>query len=158
MRINPIRFEPGTQKIQAESAEQLDGLTEILREKPKLEFNIVGAASRGEIDTLKQKKFWQLIDSTEATGYQTALVQLYREMGGITRPATPLEPIAEESMERFVLDRIKVTEEELRELARGRAEIIKEQLVRRGIEPERLAAIVRDNVADEPAVEIELVS
>ena len=158
VRINPIRFEPGTQKIQAESAEQLDGLTEILREKPKLEFNIVGAASRGEIDALKQNQFWQMIDSTEAKGYQTALIQLYRQMGGIAKPATPLDPIAEESMERFVLDRIKVTEEELRELARGRAEIIKEQLVRRGIEPERLAAIVRDNVADEPAVEIELVS
>jgi hypothetical protein len=158
VRINPIRFEPGTQKIQAESAEQLDGLTEILREKPKLEFNIVGAASRGEIDALKQNQFWQMIDSTEAKGYQTALIQLYRQMGGIAKPATPLDPIAEESMERFVLDRIKVTEEELRELARGRAEIIKEQLVRRGIEPERLAAIARDNVADEPAVEIELVS
>jgi hypothetical protein len=99
-----------------------------------------------------------MIDSTEAKGYQTALIQLYRQMGGIAKPATPLDPIAEESMERFVLDRITVSEEELRELARGRAEIIKEQLVRRGIEPERLAAIARDNVADEPAVEIELVS
>lgn len=158
VRIDPIRFEPGTQELQTKSSQQLRDLTELLKEKPKLNLNIVGAASRGEIDTLKQKKFWQMIDATEAKGYQTALIQLYRKMGGITKPAIPLAPIAEESMEQLILERIKVTEQDLRELARGRAEIVKQQLVRRGVEPERLAAIARDRIAadTEAAVEIEL--
>ena len=101
-----------------------------------------------------------MLGSTEAKGYQNALVELYRKMGGVTKPVAPLDSIAEESLERFVLERIEISEAELLELAQDRAESVKQQLVSRGLDPERLSAIARENITNDtdPAVEIELVS
>jgi uncharacterized protein involved in outer membrane biogenesis len=160
VRIEPIRFEPGTREVQAKSEEQLGKLTELLRQKPKLDLRLIGAASRSEIDAIKQKQFWEMLDSTEAKDYQNALVELYHKMGGVTKPVAPLDPIAEESLERFVLERIEISEAELLELAQDRAESVKQQLVSRGLDPERLSATARENIANDtdPAVEIELVS
>lgn len=160
VRIEPIRFKPGTREVQAKSAEQLGKLTELLRQKPKLDLRIIGAASRSEINVIKQNQFWEMLGSTEAKGYQNALVELYRKMGGVTKPVAPLDSIAEESLERFVLERIEISEAELLELAQDRAESVKQQLVSRGLDPERLSAIARENITNDtdPAVEIELVS
>jgi hypothetical protein len=160
VQIEPIRFQPGTREVQAKSAEQLGKLTELLRQKPKLDLRLVGAASRSEIDAIKQKQFWEMLDSTEAKDYQNALVELYRKMGGVTKPVAPLDSIAEESLERFVLERIEISEADLLELAQDRAESVKQQLVSRGLDPERLSATARENIANDtdPAVEIELVS
>ena len=160
IRIDPIPFEPGTREIPAAAAQQLAELAELLNKKPRLDLKIVGAASRAERDTLKQNKFWEMLDSTKAEDYQKALIELYRKMGGITEPSAPLAPSAERSLESFVLDRIEIDDAELVELARDRAEIVKERLVERGVDPERLVAVAHENVASgtEAAVEIELVS
>jgi hypothetical protein len=69
-------------------------------------------------------------------------------MGGITRPATPLKPIAEESLERFVTERIEVSDDELRKLALERAETVKTELQKRGIDAERLFARTGQNFAN----------
>jgi outer membrane protein OmpA-like peptidoglycan-associated protein len=160
IRIQPILFEPGTREIASPSAKQLGDLANLLKEKPQIELNLSGRASEDEIETIKKKKFWERIQRAEGEGYEEALIRVYREMGGITKPTAPLAPIAEESLERFVTERIEITEKELRALARDRAEIVKDELQKRGVDPERLVvsggkALAPDNAA---AVEIELLS
>ncbi|HET9788569.1 MAG TPA: DUF748 domain-containing protein, partial [Pyrinomonadaceae bacterium] len=158
IRIDPIPFEPGTRQIPSRGAEQIAKLAELLNNKPKLDLKLVGGATRAEIDSLKQKKFWEMLASTEVKDYQRALIELYQKMGGAIRPETPLESKTEESLEEFVLERINITEEDLRELGRARAEIVKQELVQRGVDSERLAAAAPDNIgtAPEPTVEIHL--
>ena len=158
VRIDPIPFEPGTREIPSRGAEQIAKLAELLNNKPKLDLKLVGGATRAEIDSLKQKKFWDMLASTEVKDYQRALIELYHKLGGVTEPETPLESKTEESLERFVLERIDITEEDLRELGRARAEIVKQELVKRGVDSERLAAAAPDNIGTtpEPTVEIHL--
>jgi hypothetical protein len=159
LRINPIPFEPGTREIPSQGAEQITKLAELLNNKPKLDLKIVGGATRAEIDSLKQKKFWEMLASTEVKDYQQALIKLYQKMGGAIRPAVPLEPKTEESLERFVLERLNISEEDLRELGRARAEIVKQQLVERGVDAERLSAAPENITSDpNPAVGVQLVS
>ena len=160
VRIDPIPFEPGTREIRSRAAGQMTNLAELLNNKPKLDLKIIGGATRAEIDSLKQEKFWEMIEATGMNDYQEALVELYGEMGGSNKPQAPLAPRSEESLERYVLERINITEEDLRELARARAEIVKQQLVKAGVDPERLSAPAPENITGEPipAVEIQLVS
>lgn len=160
IRIDPILFQPGTREIQPKSAEKLADLTKFLKEKPKLELKLNGGASRSEADTIKRKKFWEKIQTVEGKDYEQALINLYRDMGGITEPVTPLDPVAEESLERFVMEHIEVTDAELRALARDRSEIVKEELQYGGVDPERLIVSAKEDLAMGTAVgvEIELVS
>lgn len=160
IRIEPVAFESGTRELRPESQKQLEQLAGLLKEKPKLELKLSGNVTQREIDALKKKKFWERIQSAEGGGYEEALIQVYRELGGITRPRTPLTPIAEESLEKFVMERLDVNDDELRRLASDRAEIVERELHERGIDPPRLSATASDSpVAGEtPAVHIEIVS
>jgi hypothetical protein len=160
IQIDPIFFQPGTREIQPKSAKQLAQLAELLQEKPRIELKLKGSVSRGELDAIKKKGFWEQIQTVEAEGYEDALVRLYKNMGGITDPKIPLPPIVEESLERFVLERIAISEDQLHELARERAEIIKQELQNRGVDPERLSVTAAQDLAkgEKPAVEIEIVS
>jgi uncharacterized protein involved in outer membrane biogenesis len=160
VRIDPIPFEPGTREIPPRASEQIIKLAELLNNKPKLDLKIVGGASRAEVDYLKQKKFWEMLASTAIKDYQEALIELYRNMGGAAKPAAPLDAATEESLERYVMQRVSITEEDLRELGRDRAELVKRQLVQRGVDPERLSAAAPEYTSNnaKPEVEIELVS
>jgi uncharacterized protein involved in outer membrane biogenesis/outer membrane protein OmpA-like peptidoglycan-associated protein len=159
IQIEPILFEPGTREIEPQSGKQLVDLTELLKEKPRLELRLNGSTSQGEQDTIKEKQFWEKLGTVEGKDYEEALIRLYQKLGGITKPRTPLAPVAEESLERFVLDRIEITEEELRALAQDRAEIVKNELQKRGISPERLIVSGENSLAaNQAAVEIELAS
>jgi hypothetical protein len=101
-----------------------------------------------------------MLEATQINDYQEALIELYGNMGGSNKPAAPLEPETEESLERYVLEQINIKEEDLRELGRMRAEIVKQQLVEGGVDPERLSALAPENITSDPkaAVEIQLVS
>jgi hypothetical protein len=81
-------------------------------------------------------------------------------LGGVTKPEAPLDPKTEESLERFVMKRLEIADQDLRQLGRDRAEIVKKQLVEHGVDPERLSVAVPENIArdGEPAVEIQLFS
>jgi hypothetical protein len=80
-------------------------------------------------------------------------------LGGVTQPALPLAPRAEESLEQFVLERIDITDEELKTLASERAEIVQRQLETRGIDPQRLSASAAQSpAANRPTVDIEILS
>jgi Domain of Unknown Function (DUF748) len=158
--IEPILFQPGTREIAPQSSKQLSGVAELLREKPEIELKLNGRVSEDEVDALKKKTLWQKIQAAEGKNYEEALIRVYREMGGITKPTAPLDPVAEQSLERFVMERIAVGEEDLRQLARDRAEIVKDELASRGVNPERLVASAGEVLTkDKPAaVEVELIA
>ncbi|HEX6174083.1 MAG TPA: hypothetical protein VF089_08715, partial [Candidatus Binatia bacterium] len=101
-----------------------------------------------------------MLEATQINDYQEALIELYGDMDGSNKPAAPLEPATEESLERYVLEKINIKEEDLHELGRVRAEIVKQQLVEGGVDPERLSALAPENITSDPkpAVEIQLVS
>jgi hypothetical protein len=160
VRIDPIPFERGTREIASTATERINKLAELLSNKPKIDLKIVGGVSRGEADALRQKKFWEMLASTNIEDYQEALIALYHKLGGVTKPEAPLDRRTEDSLERFVKERLEIADQDLRELGRDRAEIVKEQLVEHGVDPERLSVAAPENIAreGEPAVEIQLAS
>jgi uncharacterized protein involved in outer membrane biogenesis len=160
LRIEPLFFEPGTSELQEQSQKQLEQLARLLERKPRLELKLNGNVTRSELDVLRQERFWEKIQRAKAKNYEEALVQVYRELGGVTQPALPLAPRAEESLEQFVLERIDITDEELKTLASERAEIVQRQLETRGIDPQRLSASAAQSplAANRPTVDIEILS
>jgi hypothetical protein len=160
IRIEPLLFQPGSRELQNESVKQLADIAELLKQKPQLELELYGNTSPHDIETLKKNEFWKRLAATGERGYEEALIRVYRDMGGVTRPATPLKPLAEESLEKFVMERIEVSEQELQRLALGRAETVKTELQKRGVDPERLVARAGKDFAkgENPAVDIELIS
>ena len=160
IRVEPVVFEPGTREMEPESVKQLAELSELLKQKPQLKLELNGETSRDEVERLKKKKFWEKIQAAEGKNYEEALIRVYRDLGGITRPAPPLNPRAEESLEKFVMERIEVNDDELRKLARERAEIVKRELQERGIDPQRLSLSAAEKPAsgENPAVNVELIS
>ncbi|HZA56958.1 MAG TPA: DUF748 domain-containing protein [Candidatus Udaeobacter sp.] len=159
VQIDPILFLSGTREIETQSVKQLADLTELLKEKPQLELKLSGNATQAERDTIKREKFWESLRTVEGKNYEEALIRLYQDLGGITEPRLPLAPRAEESLERFVLERIVISQEELRALAQDRAEIVKDELEKRGIDPQRLIVSGETALAaNQATVTIELAS
>jgi uncharacterized protein involved in outer membrane biogenesis len=158
--IDPVAFEPGTRELQPQSKKQLEQLAALLKEKPGIELRLSGNVSQDELDDLKQKRFWENIGSAQGKNYQEALINVYRKFGGITQPATPLSSRAEESMEKFVMDRLDLGAEEQKTLAIERARIVEEQLRARGVDGERLSvgAAEKPSGAERPMVQIEVAS
>ena len=159
IRIDPVSFEPGSRELEPKSKQQLEQLAELLKEKPMLELRLNGNVSQSELDTLKQRRFWERIEAAKGRNYQEALIHVYQELGGITRPEPPLSQTAEESMERFVMERLDGSEEQ-QSLARARAEIVQQELRARGIDPERLSISAADAAVagSAPSVQIEIAS
>ncbi|HWO43061.1 MAG TPA: DUF748 domain-containing protein [Candidatus Eisenbacteria bacterium] len=158
LRVEPIPFEPGTREMTAAGVKQLEQLSMLLKEKPEIRLTLVGNAGENEIHAIKTRIFWERIQRAEGENYQEALVYLYRQMGGVTQPSVPLPPAIEESLERFVRARIEVTAADLRQLARDRAQIVRAELERRGVDASRLAARAAEDVpaAEAAAVEIRI--
>jgi hypothetical protein len=160
LRVEPILFEPGMAAVQSQSAQQLDVVSKLLKDKSRTELRLSGQVSEGDLAALKREIFWQRIDAAKGAHYQEALVRVYKDLRGVTQPAMPLSPIAEESLERFVLERIEINPKEIAALAQNRAELVRRELIERGVDPERLMTTAQtETVADAaPGVSVELVS
>ena len=158
--VEPILFEPGMLDIQAQSAQRLEALSKLLKEKPQIELRLNGNVGSSDVDALKQKIFWEHIRAAKGNNYQEALVDVYKSLNGITEPAMPLSPVAEASLERFVMERIEIAREEITELAQNRAELVRQELIKRGVDPNRLLTGAQTEMAADttPRVTIELVS
>ncbi len=146
--------------MRQESREHLEQLADLLKEKPKLELKLNGNAAQDDVDVLKKNKFWEKIETAKGRNYEEALIQVYRQLGGITRPRAPLAPRAEESMEKFVMEHLDINDEELQKLARDRALVVEKELRDRGIDPLRLLANAAENplITETPSVQIEIAS
>lgn len=146
--------------VQSQSAQQLDVVSKLLKDKSRTELRLSGQVSEGDLAALKREIFWQRIDAAKGAHYQKALVRVYKDLRGVTQPAMPLSPIAEESLERFVLERVEINPKEIAALAQNRAELVRRELIERGVDPERLMTTAQtETVADAaPGVSVELVS
>jgi hypothetical protein len=157
VRINPIEFEPGSLVPDDQASARLAGVIEFLKDRPRLGLALRGVAAPGDVDGLKRERLRQALAKTPAVP-DAPLVAVYRGAGGGAGGHVP--PAAE--MERFLLERTRVTEDDLRTLAEQRARVIRETLIRHGIEPGRLSLARADRAASAEAgagrVEFELTS
>jgi hypothetical protein len=160
VRIDPVLFEPGTRELRDSGEKQIAELGNLLKKKPALELRLTGVVSKAELEGLKNRKFWEKIQSAPGADYEKALVSVYRELGGKTRLQTPLTPEAEELLEKFVMNRLEISGEEVEQLASERAQLVERELQARGIDPQRLSATAAGRTAaDRPAaVEVEIAS
>src|SRR5688572_21210963 len=158
--VDPILFEPGMPDIQAQSARQLEALSKLLREKPQIELRLNGNVGPSDVEALKQKIFWSHIRAARGGNYQQALVDVYKSLNGVTQPLTPLSQITEASLERFVMEHIEIAPKDITELAQNRAELVRQELIKRGVDPNRLLTTAQTATAADtaPRVSIELVS
>jgi hypothetical protein len=141
VRINPIEFRPGTLEPDDDASARLADVIEFLKERPRLGLQLRGVATQEEVDGLKRERLREALRKTPPVP-DTPLVAVYRGAGGGAGRSLP--PEAE--MQRFVLERMRVTADDLRALAAQRGRVIQEALARSGIEPQRLA-LVREGAA-----------
>ncbi|HEV8310633.1 MAG TPA: DUF748 domain-containing protein [Methylomirabilota bacterium] len=133
VRIEPIEFRPGSLEPDDEASGRFAELIRFLKDKPRISLEIRGRATRNEVEPLKRELLREQLKSPPP-GEDSPLIAVYRAAGG---PATQTPP-PNDDMERYVLDRMKITDEDLRKLADRRAHVIEETLVRRGVERGRL--------------------
>jgi hypothetical protein len=174
-----LEFEPGQSDVAIGQPAKLDTLAKALFERPGLRLEIEGHASlvrdREALrrQQLQRKVKAQKMKETVAAGSDTStnvvvtdaeyakyLKRAYEAEPGIAKPKNALGmlkdiPVAE--MERLMLGAIVATDDDLRLLARQRAQTAREQILRSKkietervflIEPKSLAAEHKDKVAD----------
>jgi hypothetical protein len=134
VRIDPVEFEPGSLVPDDQASARLASVIEFLKDRPRLGLALRGVAAPGDVDGLKRERLRQALAKAPPVA-DTPLVAVYRDAGGGAGRHVP--PAAE--MERFVLERTRVTEDDIRALAEQRARVIREALARHGIEPKRLS-------------------
>lgn len=152
VRIAPVGFLPGSLDPDPDATERLAKLVEFLKAKPRVELQLRGYATRQEVEALKRRRLREQAAAVKAGTYEERLTRLYRAAGGDARVNPPTE-----DKERFLLDRIAVTQQDLRRLAENRAWVVEEALVRGGIEAGRLfvASTGAEAVADAPPGRVE---
>jgi hypothetical protein len=142
VRINPIEFRSGSLEPDDDASVRLGAVIEFLMDRPRLGLQLRGVATQEEVDGVKRERLREALKRTPPVP-DTPLVAVYRGAGGGAGRSLP--PEAE--MQRFILERIRVTEDDLRALADRRARVIQEALIRRGVEPQRLALVREDGAA-----------
>ncbi|MGL1862723.1 MAG: DUF748 domain-containing protein [Pseudodesulfovibrio sp.] len=151
-----VLFEPGRHKLDAAGLKKMEGTIKALKEREKLKLEVDGvidpmADTSGLVevifdDKLKQQKYDSLSRTKRADTSVEAMVIAPEEYEDFLFEAYADEPDEEgikpttlfmtdrqpiEFMEKFLLDRIVVTEEDLNELAMRRASSVKDHIVSR---------------------------
>ncbi len=154
VRIDPIAFLPGSLEPDAEGEQRLAHLTEFLQRKKRLKIQLRGRAVTEEIEPLKRRRLREQIEAVTGATYDQALTRLYRAAGGTESPSGPV-PMKEK--ERFLMDRIVVSEHDLQTLAEERARTIERALARNGIKPQQLFVVGKEKktVANAPPGRVE---
>ncbi len=128
VRITPIGFLPGSLEPDEDATKRFAELIEFLTDKPKLSLELRGVATRQELEPLKRERLREALKK-ELDVAQGPIVKLYHDAGGGGTDTLP----STQEMEAYVLERMKLTDEDLRELADARARTIQDTLVRRGV-------------------------
>lgn len=151
-----VTFEPGRHSLDTGAREKLETVTKALKERPKLKLNVDGVTDpvtdrSGLVSVifenkLKQQKYDSLPRSKRAETSVNAMVVSPEEYGDILYEAYADEPDEEgiksttlfrtdrqplDYMEKFIIDRITVTDDNLKDLARQRAASVKEYIINR---------------------------
>lgn len=154
-----VVFQPGRHQLDPAGMLKLENTVKMLKERPRLDLSVDGvidpiADKKGLVEVifenkLKQQKYNSLSrkERAETTVEEVAVApEEYEEMlyeayadepdeEGIkptTLFMTDRQPV--EVMEKFILDRIVITEEDLQNLAMQRARTIKDQIIKRDAE------------------------
>jgi hypothetical protein len=143
VRIDPVEFEPGSLVPDDQASARLAKVIEFVKDRPRLGLALRGVAAPGDVDGLKRERLQRALAKTPPVP-ETPLVAVYRGAGGGAGSHVP--PDAE--MERFILERTRVSEDDLRTLAEQRARVIREALIRHGIEGERLSLARPDGAGE----------
>lgn len=159
--LSHVEFMPGYARLTPEAEKRLDALAKAMSDRPALKLEITGAADPvADRDGLKRAmlerrvKTQKLADMAKrgesgggvsdvelsAAEYPKYLELAYkaekfdkpRNLIGLTKSL----PVAD--MERLMLDNLKAGEEEMRSLAERRARLAQNQLLSRGVSPERM--------------------
>jgi hypothetical protein len=141
LQIAPVEFRPGSLEADDEASARLASVIEFVKDRPRLGLRLRGVATSGEIEALKRERLRETLKKTPPLP-EGPLAAVYQDAGGRRRSPPP-----EAEMERFVLDRMPITEDDLRALAEQRARVIREALARRGIEPRRLSVVREDGAS-----------
>ena len=112
VRIDPIEFRPGSLEPDDDASARLADVIEFLKARPRLGLELRGVAAPAEVDGLKRERLRQALKKTPPVP-DSPLVAVYRGAGGGAGRSLP--PEAE--MERFILERMRITEDDLRTLA-----------------------------------------
>ncbi|MFH1914446.1 MAG: DUF748 domain-containing protein [Pseudomonadota bacterium] len=154
--IDTLVFEPGRSELRASALHKLDTVVAALNARPKLKLEVVGVSDpdadrKGLIDIhiehrLKESKFrslppsqraWTTVEAMtiEPDEYEDLLYEAYRAEPDETdtRPTTffVADRQPPEVMRKYLEDAIPVTEDDLRQLERDRAEAVRLHLVER---------------------------
>jgi len=167
-----VEFEPGHSEIPAAARSKVDTLAKALYERPGLHLDIEGhAAPTQDLEVLRQlelrrkvtaEKLKEVVaaggDANTITNvsdaeYPKYLKLAYRADGKITKPKNALgmvKDIPPAEMERLLLGAIVVSQDDLRLLARKRAQVVREQILHaRKIETERIFVVEPKSIAPE---------
>jgi hypothetical protein len=157
-----VEFEPGSTHIAVEYTANLEAVAKALYERPGLEMDIRGDVKADEEKpVLHEKQFARLLKNEklkeltrkkemvldqeqiiiEPEEYETFLKKVYKE-ATFEKPKNFIgldKKLPAEEMEKLLRDNIKITWDDLRLLAIGRANAVKAFLVEAGpVEPERI--------------------
>ncbi len=165
-----LEFEPGKFEVAPGARAKIDSLAKALFERPALRLEVEGHASPAQ-DTealrrilLQRKVAAQKAKEIVSAGgtvdsgivvspaeYTTYLKQAYRAETGIQKPKNAfgmLKDIPVADMERLMLGTISVSQDDLRLLARRRAEIARAEIIKkRAIETERVFLVEPRSIA-----------
>jgi hypothetical protein len=151
-----VVFEPGRHSLDASSTQKMETVTKALKEREKLKLEVDGVidpvADRNGLvkvifeNKLKQQKYASLSRKEKADTDVEAVVITPEEYNEFLFEAYAAEPDDEglkpstlfmtdkqpvEFMEKFILDRIKITDNDLKELARQRASSVKDHIIKK---------------------------
>ncbi len=170
--ISYIEFAPGSHAIDDAAAKKLDALTNALYERPGLKLDIEGYADvEKDTERLRDIFYWRKIKTFKLreTGkeeqpaqiddvvvgpdeYEKYLWMAYKagkftkekNMIGMTRK----QPAPE--MERLLRENTEVTQDDLKDLASGRAQEVKDYILKSGkVEPERIFTVWPESLTPE---------
>ncbi len=163
--LSYIAFDPGSAHLPAAAAAKLDKLGNALKARPQLKVDIAG---RNDVDAdtealrhaaveraIRQQKVKALIDANtppadaaavvvNADERQRFLSAAYKEAPIKERPRNfigMLKDVPAADMEAMLHDHLQVDADTLRELETRRAQAVKDEMVGRGIAPERLFVV-----------------
>ncbi|MDR1994382.1 DUF748 domain-containing protein [Azonexus sp.] len=173
--LSKLDFEPGRAQVGEAQAKTLEALVKALNERQGLKLEISGTAdSETDREGLKQVAMERAVraawrqDKPEAdtrgemsaADYQTYLTQVYKA-AKFPKPRNMigfLKDLPVEDMEKLILAHTEVQDEDIRQLARRRAENVQAWLVEQGkVAPERLFLVPpKDGVAPGARVDFSL--
>ena len=155
-----VEFAPGSAALDGSGVSKVDALAKALNDRPALKLDVAGrvdpvadgdALKRAALDRrIRAQKFADLAKSREppasvdavqvgADEYDALLARVYK---ALDPPKDAAKDASRADMETFVLSRLSIGDEDLRQLAERRADVVRDRLADSGkVPPERVFVV-----------------